>query len=332
MSSLIKRPVAVVGLLVAGTLLYAAPAAAQATRTWVSGVGDDANPCSRTAPCKTFAGAISKTAAGGEINCIDQGAYGAVTITKSIALSCVGVTAGVLHSSTNGIVINAAATDNIFIKGLDINGSPPTSPGLNGIRFLAGASLTVEDTIIRGATGASPNGYGITFNPSGASRLSMTRVTIQNAGSTSANTGGGILINPTGTGSAQVAIDTVQIVQNGGVGVLITTNGNTGGPTTFVSIANSTISGNQFGVGSISVPGTKNVMTTIVNSTMSSQTVGYGILSNGAGAQTRVSGSRITNNVEGIKALNGGFLISYGDNLLFGNTTDGTWTTTLTKS
>ena len=68
------------------SLCFAAPASAQATRTWISGVGDDANPCSRTAPCKTFAGAISKTAEGGEINALDPGGYGAVTITKSITI------------------------------------------------------------------------------------------------------------------------------------------------------------------------------------------------------------------------------------------------------
>ena len=82
-------------------------ASAQATRTWVSGVGDDANPCSRTAPCKTFAGAISKTATNGEINCIDPGGFGAVTITKSIQIDCRGVLAGVLVSGTNGIIVNA---------------------------------------------------------------------------------------------------------------------------------------------------------------------------------------------------------------------------------
>jgi hypothetical protein len=84
------------------------PAQAQATRTWVSGVGDDANPCSRTAPCKTFAGAISKTATGGEINCLDPGGFGGVTITKSIQIIC-QVEAGVLVSGTNAIIVNAAA-------------------------------------------------------------------------------------------------------------------------------------------------------------------------------------------------------------------------------
>src|SRR6201994_506876 len=92
-------------------LLASAPAHAQATRTWVSGVGDDANPCPRTAPCKTFAGAISKTAASGEINVLDPGGFGAVTITKSITISSEGFEAGVLVSGTNGIIINAGPTD-----------------------------------------------------------------------------------------------------------------------------------------------------------------------------------------------------------------------------
>src|SRR5499426_47183 len=87
-------------------MLSSVPAHAQATRTWVSGVGDDANPCSRTAPCKTFAGAIAKTMAQGEINCLDPGGFGAVTITKSITISCEAGTAGVLVSATNGIVVN----------------------------------------------------------------------------------------------------------------------------------------------------------------------------------------------------------------------------------
>src|SRR5205807_7908763 len=103
-------------------MLAAAPANAQATRTWVSGVGDDANPCSRTAPCKTFAGAISKTAPAGEINVLDPGGFGAVTITKSITISSVGFEAGVLVSGTNGIIISAGATDQIVLKGLDIEG------------------------------------------------------------------------------------------------------------------------------------------------------------------------------------------------------------------
>src|SRR6266853_2751608 len=97
-------------------LLATAPASAQATRTWVSGVGDDVNPCSRTAPCKTFAGAISKTAGGGEIDALDDGGFGALTITKSITVEGGGHTAGVLVSGTAGIIINAAITDVVALR------------------------------------------------------------------------------------------------------------------------------------------------------------------------------------------------------------------------
>src|SRR6266404_1713543 len=97
-------------------------AAAQAVRTWVAGVGDDVNPCSRTAPCKTFAGALSKTAANGEINCLDPGGFGSVTITKSLAIVCDGIGGSVLAPGTNGILVRAAATDKILLSGLDIHG------------------------------------------------------------------------------------------------------------------------------------------------------------------------------------------------------------------
>jgi len=130
-------------------MVLTAAAQAQATRTFVSGVGDDANPCSRTAPCKTFAGAISKTAAKGEINVLDPGGFGAVTITKSIQISSEGLEAGVLVSGTNGIIINAASTDAVVLRGLDING---VGTGLNGIRVLSAFRVFIENSQIRNFT------------------------------------------------------------------------------------------------------------------------------------------------------------------------------------
>lgn len=119
---------------------------AQATRTWVSGIGDDVNPCSRTAPCKTFAGAISKTAAGGEIDCLDPAGYGAVTITKSIVIDCTGTFGAILASGTNGININASGI-NVTLRGLSINGAG-TTLGLRGINILAAASVSIENVTI----------------------------------------------------------------------------------------------------------------------------------------------------------------------------------------
>src|SRR5688572_14261639 len=127
---------------------------AQATRTWVSGVGDDANPCSRTAPCKTFAGAISKTAEGGEINALDPGGYGAVTITKSITIDGgSGQIASIMASGSNGIIVSAGVNDNVVIRNLTINGANRTTlGGSNGIRFLSGQSLRIENCNINGFT------------------------------------------------------------------------------------------------------------------------------------------------------------------------------------
>src|SRR5437899_12217879 len=111
-------------------------AQAQASRTWVAGVGDDANPCSRTAPCKTFAGAISKTAAGGEIDALDPAGYGTVTITKAITIDGGGgQVASVLAAGTNGINVQAGPTDVVTLRNLRINGVKGTpSGGLNGVR------------------------------------------------------------------------------------------------------------------------------------------------------------------------------------------------------
>ena len=196
------------------SVVHVAPAEAQATRTWVSGTGNDANPCSRVAPCKTFAGAISKTTPNGEINVIDAGAYGVVTITKSLTINAEGLEAGVLASGTNGIIVNTPATDVVTLRGLDIDGTPGAgpAPGLNGIRFLAGGALHVQNCLIRNFTGAAPNGFGILFTPSGASELFVSDTTISRNGS--GTNGAGIQIQPAATGSAKVSLNRVQLENN----------------------------------------------------------------------------------------------------------------------
>lgn len=155
--------------------VVATPASAQATRTWVSGVGDDANPCSRTAPCKTFAGSISKTAAGGEINCLDPGGFGAVTITKSITIRCNATEGGVLVGGTNGININAATTDTIILDGLDIYG---VSGALNGIRVTQAGNVVVRNTLITGFNTSGSS--GILLNSTSKVILVMEDCTITN--------------------------------------------------------------------------------------------------------------------------------------------------------
>jgi len=136
------------------SLLFSSLANAQATRTWVSGLGDDANPCSRTAPCKTFAGAISKTAAGGEIDCLDLGGFGAVTITKGITIDC-QPGGGILSAGVQGIIINItsapAATDPVFLRNLHINGA---STGTNGINIIQAKGVVIQNVTIERVTGS----------------------------------------------------------------------------------------------------------------------------------------------------------------------------------
>jgi hypothetical protein len=133
-------------LMMLAMICCGAPALAQATRTWISGVGDDVNPCSRTAPCKTFAGAISKTAAGGEIDALDPSGFGGVTVTKSITLDGGGgIVASILVAGTNGVIVNAGANDTVVVRNLSFNGlSGTASPALDGIKVLAAGQLIVD--------------------------------------------------------------------------------------------------------------------------------------------------------------------------------------------
>ena len=173
----------------------AAPAMAQATRTWVSGVGDDANPCSRTAPCKTFAGTISKTAAGGEINVLDPGGFGGVTITKSITIRADHMEAGIVVAGGSGMVINALTTDKVVIDGIDFEGLG-NGNAAHGINIIQARDVLVRNSSIRGFT--SPTSAGILVNTAQQSSLTVENCTFSN------NTLGISVVSSGGSGAARV--------------------------------------------------------------------------------------------------------------------------------
>lgn len=325
---MVGRMLALAGSIIfIASLGFAAPAAAQATRTWVSGVGDDANPCSRTAPCKTFAGAISKTAAGGEINCLDDGGFGAVTITKAMTIDCVTHEGGISASGTTGVLVNAGVNDVVTLRGLDILGG---GTAVNGVRFIAGGALQIEDSVIRGVNAA--NAYGVNFAPSGASRLLILNSVISNNGNATGATGGGVLIQPTGAGgSAQVVIRNTTINGNLGAGLVASTVGNTGGPNTLVAIIGGSVSGNNAGVSAVSPPATKSVGVSLTGVVVT-QNATFGVGSNGSTAQIRMMDTLLSGNNEGIKIASGGFVLSYGNNVRFGNATEGAFSATLPQS
>jgi hypothetical protein len=210
----------------------------QATRTWVSGVGDDANPCSRTAPCKTFAGAISKTAAKGEISVLDPGGFGAVTITKSITINGEGTLAGILSAGTNGVIINDSATATpdtieVTLRYLSINGA---GTGLDGIRFLSGKRLNVEHCLIQNTTGDGIEVSTSTPNTTGGAFLSVTDTNILQTG------GAGLNIIPA-NGPLNVLINNVNQFRStttSGMGLIGDIRAN---------VSNSTFAGNHVGAG-----------------------------------------------------------------------------------
>ncbi len=208
--------------------LLALPANAQATRTWVSGVGDDANPCSRTAPCKTFPGAISKTAAGGEINCIDPGGFGTLTITKAISIICgESGEAGVLASTgVPGITVAAGVTDKVVLQGLDIQGIPS---GTNGVNFVSGLEVDIIKCTIQGFT----TGVNVTSNTTGA------RVFIKD--SVIAFNGGGVNVQGNGVGNVASVYNT--LVESNTTYAVQATNANN-----VVAVANSVLNGSPAGI------------------------------------------------------------------------------------
>jgi len=263
-------------------ILSVASANAQATRTWVSGVGDDANPCSRTAPCKTFAGAISKTAAGGEINCLDPGGFGAVTITKSIMISCETGTAGVLVSGTNGVVVNAGVNDVVFLKGLDFEG---LGTGLSGITFLAGRALYVTDCVIRRFTV-----NGINFAPGTTNASMVVRNTI-----VADNTGGGIQIKPTGGFLADALVTNTQMANNN-FGLRVDDNG-------AATVSNSSAASNAAN-GFVAISAAAAAEINLVD-TVTVNNSANGIRTQGAGAIIRMARASIFDNGTGILPTSG---------------------------
>jgi hypothetical protein len=220
-------------LLVTSFILALATAAqAQATRTWVSGVGDDVNPCSRTAPCKTFAGAISKTAKDGEISVLDPGGYGTVTITKSIYINGThGAGYGsILNALTTGVNINITDVNDIRkavrLRALDINGA---STGTNGVSILSAINVFIEDSVIDGNTGDGlSTGMGVRMNLTASCNLFVSDTMIHK------NVKG---IRATSSGGFAVANIRNSNIENNTTGVEAATGG-------FITIMDSRIASN----------------------------------------------------------------------------------------
>jgi hypothetical protein len=267
---------------------------AQASRTWVSGVGDDANPCIRTAPCKTFAGAISKTALNGEINCLDPGGFGTVTITKSISIDCHEIMGSVLFSGTNGINIpfnsfSAADTrKTVRLRNINLNG---VVTGIVGIRISGGSVIAngvviIEDSVIDGVFAGAAT--GILDERTAGGELYISNTSVRNAGTF------GIAINPPAAGARlDATFDNVRVQNAANIGILVGNNGR-------AMINRAVVTGNaQIGIGASGSLASSEV--NISNSVISNNGLGVGNL---AGTVTiRLSNNDISFNSTGFSGV-----------------------------
>ncbi len=277
-------------------------ASAQLNRTWVSATGLDGNDCSRATPCRTFAGAFTKTLTNGGINCIDPGPYGTLTITRSIVIDCRFALASVLASSSSGVTINAP-NSTVVLRNIDIDGI--ATPGaFAGIKILAASSVHVEDVTIH-----AMGGSGIEFTPnvapsSGPSQLTLVRVLSRS------NLQHGMLVAPT-AGSANVAVSESTFSGNARTGMRVDDGG-------YASVTGSTFSSNaSHGVVAVSAAGSARVALDHVTSSLN---FNGGLLASGALAAFQLSFVTTSGNAYGLyPPISGGQYVSYGGNRTSGN-------------
>ncbi len=272
-------------------LFYAASAQAQATRTWVSGVGDDANPCRRTAPCKTFAGAISKTATGGIMNCLDPGGFGAITITKSITIDCHEDYGSILVSGTPGVTISAPGGV-VILRNVNVDGLLQTgSPGTIGVNITAATAVYIEDCLVEGFSM-----HGIDDTRSSGGTYLFIRNTI-----TRNNSSVGIRVAASATNSA--VLENVHSVGNG-YGIAAASQN-------YVTVSRSVASGNS----NAGIEADAGAIDFVDNTEITSN--GIGVWAFGT---VVLANSNIDSNTTGIT----GATTSFGNNRIFGNASAGT--------
>jgi len=301
-----KTPPALALVPIVAAIAFAAPAHAQPTRTWISGMGVDSGTCPRQSPCHTLTYAHGQVAAGGEITVLDPGGYGTVVITKAVSIVSDSGSgeAGVTMFSGDGITVNAGAADVVILRGLVVDG---LNSAANGIRFVSGGALHIQNSLIKNVRGTS--GVGINFAPAGASDLYVTDTTVIN--NTGFN-GTGILVRPSGSGLIRATFNRVTIEQNAAG---ITIDGASGTGTIRATVRDSVISTNAgTGLWANSPAGAATGVYFINSSSVENGTAG--IYANGANAAITLMGASVMGNNIGISAPGGGNIYSYKNNAI----------------
>ena len=298
--------------LAAALALGSTAAHALNARSWVASTGADTNDCSRATPCATFDGAFAKTNAGGEITCADSGNFSFAIITKSITINCEGVLGsnGFSITTVGRFEVRTAVDDRVILRGLDID---LVSVSDSAVTFFNAGTLVLDHVKI---TSAKFNASGIKFIPNGPGKLIVTDSMIANNGGT---TGAGILVNPQAGGTAQVSLERVNVSANL-FGIAADGTGSTGGIN--MTIADSIMSGNsQDGIVATTPSGGAPIGVYVKNSKSANNAIG--IRSLGPNVTVRVDGSSVIGNGTGLAFGSGGALLTFGNNAVRANGSDG---------
>jgi hypothetical protein len=292
----------VVAALAFAVMLSAAPAQAQAARTFVSGTGSDSNNCTTISmACRHFAAAYAATAANGEIDVLDPANYGSFTITGPVSIEGLGWASIAPVSGGAAITINANPGDKINIIGLVLDGTALAST--NGIIFNSGGSLAVRDSVIRNFSGV-----GIDFvGASTVNTLFVSNTLISDNGDN------GIAIGNNVSGTTIGVLDHVALENNALDGLIVSTPDQT----INITVSDSVIANNgAYGILALA-NGATPVSIMVRNSTIANNNTG--LIANGNPATLRVTRSTITGNATAWAVMSGGAVASYGDNNIDGN-------------
>jgi hypothetical protein len=299
------------------TLISSSAQAIVVGHAWVGPSGSNDTGCgsSRETPCRTIAYAYAQTGPGGQITCIDSSSAfttDTLTITHSITIDCQGLTLSAAGSTL--ITINAGPTDAVILRGIDFESFilPGGYPGVGGISFTGGGALHVQNCIFRNFTN-----NGIKFAPSGGSRLFISDSIFQHNGG--ASTGGAIVVQPSGAGSARVELNQVRL-ENNTFGIAVDGTGSTGGIN--MTIADSVLSGNSHDGIIATTPSGGAPIGVMVTNTRSVNNA-FGIRSLGPNVTVRANNSDIVGNVTGLSFSGGAALLTFGNNRVRANATDG---------
>ena len=312
---MLKIRLAAVAALLALSLI--ANSAEAQSRVFVAAQGSDSNPCTFASPCRTFQHAHDVVAAQGEIDVLDPAGYGQVTIAKSLSIQGHGF-AGI-SAVGNGVTISAGTSDTISLRGLLLDGAAGT--GGNGVQFNSGASLNVQDCLIRSfKPGIAGIGDGIFFAPNAASKLVVSNTVIAD------NQASAVDIHPSGSSAVDVVVDRVEMDNNrGGNGLTAFGTDSTG--TIHITVSESVAARN--GNNGISIVSASAPTSVMVRGSIISSNARSGLLALDTAATIRVTKSTITGNATGLNTASGGTIVSFGNNSIAGNTADGAPTSTM---